>query len=181
LKRLVITEKTGFTSLLPFKIYDAKTGFLFYADFFVKQIAKGKRLNFNLPKGVYFYEGFITKLPKPVETRVIDLPEPERNIPYREYKILFAPNPNKCTIFYKKGEIIFDTMFKNVPLYMRFGVYFHEMGHLLYSTESKADLFAAKMMLDLGFNPSQVGYTNLEMLSERQKERKKEIIDKLTR
>ena len=72
-------------------------------------------------------------------------------------------------------------MFKNVPLYMRFGVYFHEMGHLLYATESKADLFAAKMMLDLGFNTSQVGYTNLEMLSERQKERKKEIIDKLTK
>jgi hypothetical protein len=65
-------------------------------------------------------------------------------------------------------------------MYMRFHVYFHEKGHLLYSTEEFADLYSAKKMLDLGFNKSQIGLSNLEMLSEKQNLRKKFLVDKLT-
>jgi hypothetical protein len=180
MKELIVKVKSGFSTALPFKIYD-KSGWLFYADFFTNKIANGERLKFNLPVGVYQYDGFFEKLPLPVKQKEIKLPLPQRNFPKVKYKIRFGENPNKCSIFYAKHEILFDNSFKNVPMYMRFHVYFHEMGHLLYKSEELADLYSAKKMLDLGFNVSQIGLANLEMLSDKQKERKQFMIDNLTK
>jgi hypothetical protein len=175
---MVLKEKTGFSSSLPFKIYD-KAGWLFYADFFTKHIANGDRLKFNLPTGEYRYDGFLEKLPEPVKHKEIKLPPPQRNFPKVEYKVKFGDNPAKCSIFYKKHEILFDNSFKDVPIYMRVHVYYHEKGHLLYKTEEFADLYSAKKMLDLGYNTSQIGYSNLEMLSEAQKERKEFLVNNI--
>jgi hypothetical protein len=177
---LILNKKTGFATSLPFKIYD-KAGWLFYADFFTLTIAQGKRLNFNLPKGVYKYDGFFEKLSQPITQKDIKLPPPQRNFKKERYKIEYGVNPAKCSIFYKEKRILFDNSFKNVPMYMRFHVYYHEMGHLLYSSEEFADLYSAKKMLDLGFNISQIGYSNLEMLSADQIERKKFLVKKLTK
>ena len=121
------------------------------------------------------------KLTKPVEHKEIILPPKERTIEKKRYQIIFDENPNKCTIFYKEGKIIFDNSLKNVPMYMKFNIYFHELGHHLYKTEKFADLYSAKKMLDLGFNPSQIGYSNLETLSDKQRERKEFLINKLTK
>lgn len=178
MKRLVLETKTGFSSLLPFSIYDSK-GIMFYSDKFTTVIAEGKRLFFNLPRGEYLIKGFIQKLSAPVENENIQLPKPERFKPLKKYRIIYKKNPNKCTIYYNAGIIVFDTSFKNYPKFIRDNIYFHEMGHHIYKSEELADLFAAKKMLDKGYNKSQVGLTSLLALSEKQNYRKNFIFEKL--
>ena len=178
MKKLILETKTGFSSILPFRIYDNR-GILFYSSEFVSKISKGERLFFNLPLGIYEYEGFIIQLPKPVRQKEIILPEPERKKEFKKYKILFGENPNKCSIFYAKGIILFDNSFLSRPLYERYNIYFHELGHHFYKTEKLADLFAAKKMLEKGFNPSQIGLGLMDSLSNLQTERKIFTIKKI--
>lgn len=178
MQKLILETKTGFSSILPFRIFDNK-GILFYSSDFVSKISNGQRQNFNLPSGIYEYEGYIIKLPNPIKFKEIKLPIPERNKEQRKYKILFGNNPNKCSIFYDKGIILFDKSFLTKPLYIRYNIYFHELGHHFYKTEKLADLYAAKKMLEKGFNPSQIGYGILDSLSSFQQERKVFTIQKL--
>lgn len=181
MKDLILEQKTGFTSSLPFKIFDSD-GREFYTSDFTDHIEKGERLDFNLPAGIYKYDGNFIKLPFPIPTKIISLPPKERNYNRKRYEIIFGNNPNKCTIFYKEGTILFDISFKTKPLYIKYGIYYHELGHHFYRTESKADLYSAKMMLDKGFNPSQIGLVELETLSNSEKgmERKESIVNHLT-
>lgn len=179
MRELKLENKSGFRAGFPFAIYE-KNGNLFYSDTFTDKIEKGKQLYFNLPPGVYNYEGTIYKLETPVKTKEINLPPFERLLPKKRYEIIFGANPNKCTIFYKPGIILFDNAFKDAPLYIKFAIYFHELGHHYYKTEKYADLYAVKKMLEFGFNPSQIGRTNIFSLREDKLERKKYIIDKLT-
>jgi hypothetical protein len=178
---LILEQKTGFETSLPFQIYDGR-GVLFYDDTFTDHIANGERLKFNIPAGVYKYNGSFIKLPFPVEHVAIKLPKRERHIPMPKngYKVVYGVNPNKCTIYYKAKIITFDNSFKNAPAYFRYGIYFHEIGHHYYKTESKADLYATKKMLDYGFNPSQIGLVGLLSLSENAYNRKEKIINSLT-
>ena len=176
---LILEEKTGFTSSLPFEIFEPN-GNLFYSSDFTDHIAKGERLDFNLPAGEYKYNGSFIKLAAPVPVKNITLPLPERDIKRKRYSIIYGTNPNKCSIFYDTGVILFDNSFKSKPLYIKYGVYYHELGHHWYTTESKADLYSAKKMLDKGFNPSQIGLASIESLSEKSFERKEKIVNHLT-
>jgi len=181
MRDLILEKKTGFMSRLPFDIYDNK-GLLFYDSSFTSHIAGGEVLRFNLPIGIYTYNGNLIKLDNPIPVMNISLPFRERNIDTgKKYKIRWGINPNKCTIFYLTGEILFDSSLQDLPLYVRYGIYYHELGHLYYKTESKADFFAAKRMLELGFNPSQIGRTLLIGLSEKSMNRKKLMIKTLTK
>ena len=174
MKDLILEHKTGFSTTLPFKIYDTK-GNIFYDDTFCNTIAEGKTLKFNIPAGIYKYDGYFIKLPEPVETMGIALPIPERFInKFKHYEIIFGNNPNKCTIYYKAGLILFDNAFKETPIFYRYGIYFHEMGHHFYKTEWKADMYATKKMLDYGFNPSQIALTGLLTLSKNDSYNRKE-------
>lgn len=178
--KLNLDKKTGFSSLLPFEIFD-EDGNLFYDSSYTDKIEKGERLTFNLPAGKYLYEGLITKLFDPVYYKPKKLPPKQRSRPRRRYKIVFGDNPNKCTIFYSKGVILFDVSFKKLPLYVRYNVYFHEQGHHFYKTEKYADLFAHNKMLKVGFNPSQIGRAQLLALDGKRSdsaERQKYIISK---
>lgn len=174
--KLTLEHKTGFATDKPFKIYDNK-GNEFYSDSFTDHISKREIVKFNVPAGVYNYEGKFVKLPKPVEFLNIVLPPKQRNIRTRKYKIVFGDNPNKCTIFYERGIILFDKQFENSVLYLKYGIYFHELGHHFYKDESKADLYATKKMLDYGFNPSQIGRVGLMSLSNASLERKVKIVN----
>ena len=164
MKDLILEQKTGFVSSLPFCVYEPN-GNVFYSSEFTDKIAKGERLEFNLPAGEYRYDGSFIKLPFPIPVRHITLPMKERNYAPKRYEIRFGDNPNKCTIFYDEGVILFDNSFKNKPLYIKYHIYFHELGHHWYKTEWKADLYSAKKMLEKGFNPSQIGLANLESLT----------------
>lgn len=179
MRDLILEHKTGFSSTLPFEIFEPN-GNLFYSSDFTDHIAKGERLDFNLPAGEYKYNGSFIKLSSPVNVLNVTLPLKERNIEKKRYEIKFGDNPNKCTIFYKEGIILFDSSFKSKPLYVKYCIYYHELGHHWYKTESKADLFALKKMLDKGFNPSQIGMASLGSLSENSFDRKMKTVSILT-
>jgi hypothetical protein len=179
MKDLILEEKTGFLSTMPFTIFEPN-GTIFYSSDFTENISEGRKLEFNLPLGNYKFDGNFVKLPEPIKTINFPLPPKERHIGSKRYKIEFGNNPNKCTIFYDEGLILFDNSFLQKPLYNRYGVYFHELGHHWYKTESKADLYAVKKMLEYGFNPSQIGRVFLESLSEKSEDRQKQIIYLIT-
>lgn len=178
--RLHLDKKTGFTSALPFNIYDDR-GIIFYSSSFTDKIDKGERLLFNLPPGDYLYDGVIRRLDKPVDYKLKKLPPKERRRKKKTYKIIYGNNPNKCTIFYDKGIILFDNSFKKLPLFVRWNIYYHELGHHFYKTEKYADLYAYNAMLKKGFNLTQIGLTSLITLTNKPSsfERKEYIIKKI--
>jgi hypothetical protein len=124
---------------------------------------------------------YLIKLDSPVKVVNVILPPKERNIAHQRYEIVFGNNPNKCTIFYDEAFILFDTSYMNKPLYIKYTIYFHELGHHWYVTESKADFYAAKKLLELGFNPSQIELAFIESLSDRSLDRKMKIVYELTK
>jgi len=180
MNNLILEEKTGFSTIMPFDIYET-SGQLFYSSDFTTHIEEGRRLEFNLPAGEYKYNGSFIKLDSAVPTTSIILPLPERNITKKRYNIKFGENKNKCTIFYDQGLILFDNSFKDKPLYVKYCIYYHELGHHWYSSEYKADLYSAKKLLDKGFNPSQIGKAVLDSLSEKSFNRKMKIVNVLTK
>jgi hypothetical protein len=180
MKDLILEKKIGFISTMPFNIIEPN-GNLFYSSDFTDHIKNGQRLEFNLPGGIYKYDGNFVKLNFPVPVVNIVLPSKERNISYKRYEIIFDTNPNKCTIFYDEGVILFDTSFLTKPLYIKYVIYFHELGHHWYKSEEKSDLFAVKKVLEYGFNPSQIGRAFLDSLSEKSFERMEKIIKVLTK
>ena len=156
-----IDKKTGFScNENPVIIY-LKNDNLFYTTEHLKNY-KGR---FNLPKGEYKTANKLTAC-TPIEYK-IKLPKPERNFVDNidNAKIIFDENPNKCTIFHDKNIILFDNVFKNKPLLTLSCIIEHERGHKKYFTEWKADLFAYKKMLELGYNPSQIKATFITMLN----------------
>jgi hypothetical protein len=179
MRPLNIDKKTGFRSTMPFIINDQR-GIIFYSSDFTDKIASGKPLEFNVMSGMFTYDGNFVKLDSPVPVKNIATPLKERNINSKRYDIQFGNNPNKCTIFYDAGVILFDNSFLNKPLYIKYTIYFHELAHHYYVTESKADLYAAKVLLELGFNPSQIELAFLESLSEASIERQMNIVYSLT-
>jgi hypothetical protein len=175
MRALTLEQKTGFSTILPFVIKEAN-GNIFYDSSFTDHIKNGKRLFFNLPAGKYQYDGNFIKLQKPVETKRINLPKPERHYKQKRYNIQWGSNPNKCTIFYSTGVVLFDAIFKNAPLYTKYTIMFHELGHHYYETEKFADLYAAKKLLELGFNPSQIRRSIAISLRQAGSENRKEFM-----
>lgn len=181
MRKLIITGKTGFkvkNPELPIIIRDER-GLLFYTT--EPLIPKVKE--FNLPKGVYFVEtGSFEKMLFPRAYKNIRLPHKERYFfpDPSNFDIKFANNPNKCSVNWKSKTITFDNAFKEMPLpYIDF-ILFHEFGHRYFSTEKYCDLYAAKCMLNIGYNPSQIGYGQIDSLSDKQTERKEFIINHLS-
>jgi hypothetical protein len=179
MRKLILKEKTGFASSMPFTIYDPNN-IVFYSSEFTGRIQQGKVLKFNMIAGTFSYDGNFIKLDSPVKVVNVILPPKERNIAYKRYNIEYGENKNKCTIFYDKGVILFDNQFMTKPLYVKYLIYFHELGHHWYITESKADFYAAKKLLELGFNPSQIELGMLDSLTDKNIERISKIIYKLT-
>jgi hypothetical protein len=180
-RQLVVNKKTGYKVndiYQPIIIRDYR-GILFYST----EPLLPKVREFNLPMGSYIVDtGYFSPMNKPVEYGRIKLPFPERLLPSTDnFAIEFAPNPNKCTIYWDLRKIVFDTAFRDKPLYELFSIRFHEDGHKRYNTEKYADIYAANKMLDMGFNPYYTGIAPLDSLSNKQIERKNFVIQNLER
>jgi hypothetical protein len=175
---LILNKKTGFRNLTPSRpvvIRDFR-GKLFYSTEGLRPIEK-----FNLPEGQFFVEtGNIEKMNFPVNFKLSILPIPQRHFKTPDdFQLVFAPNPNKCTIRWTTKQIIFDTDLLQKTLPELFFILYHEYGHALYTTEKYADLYAANSMLKKGYNPSQIGKAPITALSTMQFERKKFIVNKM--
>lgn len=137
---------TGFYSENPVKIF--RNGKLFYSF--------DKVCKFNLPIGRYQTYNQLSKLKHPVHYNLKTLPRPERDIKLpSKFTVLKENNPNKCSVNMLTGVILIDPNFAmQNPVFLTF-VLFHELGHYLYETEWKCDVFASNQMLKRGYNPSQ--------------------------
>ena len=134
-------------------------------------------VSFNLPKGNYETENRLIKT-EPIIYKTPELPTPERNIKAPDdLKIIVSTNPNKCSVAKQKGLIILDPSLLKEPKPFLHFILFHEVGHYDYETEWKCDVFAAKKMLELGYNPSQCLYAQYVSLSEKQNDRKEKLFN----
>lgn len=181
MRNLIVNRKTGFKitdPTIPVNIRDHR-GIMFYTTEPIMPVYE-----FNLPAGNYMVDsGFFKPMFAPIEFKKQKLPIPENffSIPPYGFEIMFADNPNKCTIFWKERTIVFDKQFLDVPLPDLFFIYFHEIGHSKFGYETRytaaqseayCDLFSSNKMLDMGFNPSQIMLSPKNTLSSKQEYRK---------
>lgn len=190
MNRIELDEKTGFQNLSkkePIVIYDNRN-IPFYDSRFIKKPVD----YFNLPAGKFkILSGNFIPLSKPREFKKFNLPKAERNKPFPgDFEVLFAPNPHKALIDWDNKRIIFDTQFKTKPLPELMFIFFHEIGHHKWGghmpgsskydeAEHNCDMYSHNMMIDEGYNPSQIGLAPIETLSFKQQIRKKKLINKM--
>ena len=177
MKGLILDKKTGFRNNQPNRpvtIRDFR-GKMFYDTTGLSKVDK-----FNLPAGSYFVEaGNITALPRPVFFPLIRMPKPERKLAAPlNFLVRFDDNPNKCTINWDKKYIMFDNSLLSKTIPELWFILFHEYGHSLYKSEHLADQMSANLMLQKGFNPSQIGKAPITSLSTYQLYRKKNLVKK---
>lgn len=188
--KLDLKEKTGFRNINygePIIIWDHRN-IPFYDSRYLNKPVKC----FNLPKGRFnIISGKIAKTVRPYEYQKFNLPKPQKNKPLpHDFKVIFTDTPHKALIDWEKKEIIFDNYFKLRPLPEVLFIFFHEMGHSKWGgyipgtkqyndAEHYCDMFAHNMMLEEGYNPSQIGLSPIKSLSDRQPKRKEKLIDKM--
>lgn len=191
MRLLTLAKKTGFRVINPASpvvIRDTR-GVLFYTT----EPLLPKVVFFNLPAGRYYVDkGGIVSTPRPRKYRLIKLPPKQRVMKDpTQFKIVFAPNPNKCTVSWTLNQITFDTSFKEKSLPVLDFILFHEFGHQFYGcgdtatpkqkefSEKACDMYAANKMKIKGYNPSQIGGSLITSLSGRQLGRKHNIVNQL--
>lgn len=169
---LRLTDKTGFRNITgnPVVILDQRG-----KPFYDTRNLNHRVWEFNLPAGNYqVAAGKISKRVSPVSFSKMALPEPERSKRGNpeHFDILFAENPNKCTVDWLNRRIIYDNSFREAELPVIVLIYYHECGHRYYKTEEYCDAYAYNCMIDQGYNPSQIGIGFVNSLSERADDRK---------
>lgn len=127
-----------------------------------------KQITFNLIAGKWYTENKLVKLNKPLKYICPELAPATIKREAKKFKFRVGNNPNKCTIDFSKKEfadVLIDEEIneKDIPLFCF--VMFHENGHFFYGgtpdgemyakNEHYCDCYAAKHMLENGFNPSQ--------------------------
>jgi hypothetical protein len=188
--KLDLTKKTGFRNINyrePIIIRDHRN-IPFYDSRYLSKPVKF----FNLPKGRYnVISGQITETLQPREYQKFTLPKAKRNRPLpQDFKVIFTDTPHKALVDWDNKEIVFDNYFKTRPLPEVMFIFFHEMGHSKWGgyipgskqyndAEHYCDMFSHNMMLDEGYNPSQIGLSPVNSLSDRQPTRKKRLLTKM--
>jgi len=148
--KIVNSRPSGFYSLFPVTVRDSRNR-LFYE----KSPKSGEKLVFNLPKGE-----FHILTPQISSRRFVDfqskikLPPKERNLK-GVYSVLHEEIEGNGFIDHDKKIIVLNNDLLPFKALQEF-VLQHEIGHTLYNTEWKCDIYAAKAMLAKGYNPSQI-------------------------
>jgi hypothetical protein len=179
MRKIVVGKKSGFVAQnSPVIIYDHRK------KIFYSHLGNSNGLfYFNLPKGVYYTNNSLGWLKEPLKDNLPQLPKREKFIPipkqFKDLKIRIGRNPNKASISVYTNKILVDDKILSLPLPNIIFVLFHEIGHFYFHSEKSCDLYAARQMLKLGFNPSQCGTAIIGTLSEHAENRKQCLIEKL--
>lgn len=146
-------KKTGLENVdnNHFIIYE-ENGNVFYDSSKINKPPK----KINVPRGTY-YSKSIFRTCEPIKYSFPTMPTPQRILNKPTINIVFAENPNKCTVYHSSGLIVFDNSFRTKPSYIIQFIALHEIGHNFYIDERLADMFAFREMLELGYNISQCG------------------------
>jgi hypothetical protein len=108
----------------------------------------------NVPAGEYSINGFF-KEDIPHDLAPFNLPQREK-LNFKRYKLKMSCNPNVGSINHDTQIIKIDPrVINDDPLALSF-VYLHEKGHKRYNTELFCDLYAARVLLNSGYNPDQI-------------------------
>ncbi len=138
---------------------------------------------FTLPPGEYDIDGgaYVGDFDAPDPGDDIDLPG--------RLRVVFRPNPNRCSIDLKRGRIICDPSVLAYPRVCLTYILFHELGHYRWNgartveeaheVECACDAFAQRQMLARGWNPSQIAAASELTLSECSHARKRRAWDHL--
>lgn len=188
MNRLFLDRKAGFRITRPEQpviIRDSR-GILFYTN----EDKIPNVTEFNLPAGVYFVDkGFFRQIPNPINYPLIPLPVKERNRPIpKDFRIIYGNNPNKCSVIWPHVDpltgkkqpgkvIVFDESLREWPKADQDFILFHEYSHAHYKTEKYCDLKAVNYMIVKGYNPIQIGLSQIDSLSDAQRERKEFVIN----
>lgn len=170
--KINIGQKTGFKILRPEKevVIRDDRGILFYST----EFKTPKVVEFNLPAGKYIVDsGYFRSMSNPVDYPLMPLPPKQRNRPIpHDFKMIWSKNPNKCSIVWPEKKIVFDVSLKDYSLPELDFIKFHEYSHANYHTEKYCDLKAANYMILKGYNPIQIGVSQIDSLSGKQSHRK---------
>lgn len=130
--------------------------------FYVFDNARG--FSFTLPPGSYKLEGRAMLLGPMKKRKGATVGAPLYPLPSR-VELVWCDNPNKCSIDLRAGRIYADHKLKEQPAFVLAFVFFHEVGHYFYRDEARCDEFAARMMHQRGYNPSQIHLASKMTLS----------------
>jgi hypothetical protein len=129
--------------------------------FYYRNNLNGK-FKFNLPIGTYYSDTKLIELINPVFYTTPKLKNRYffKEVP-KKLKIIYAENPNKCSVDLDRGIIIFDNSFKEQPRFIKEFIKYHELGHYRYSgrgqeSEKDCDNYSAYCMINKGYNPLQI-------------------------
>lgn len=179
LKRIEVKGKTGFRNITGNSIILLdERGIVFYDT---TPLPK-KVWEFNLPAGEYYVlSGKFREMLSPVVYPLTPLPAPER---YKirnpeNFEVKFIENPYTGSVFWDIGKIYLDNSLEDLRIPDMVFVLYHEYGHRFYKSEHQCDVFAKNQMLDVGYNPSQIGEGVIHTLSDNNFHRKQKLIDKL--
>ena len=174
--KLINKYKSGFICSEPLVLICDENGKEFYRK---ENTSKKGYIHFNLPSGVFNTQNNL----HPAKFRVYPLPALAKANHKREtkpFKIVFAENPNKCSINTTTGLVVFDNSFKDKPKYMIEFILWHEYAHYFYSghgqkSEMNCDRYAQRQMLRCGYNPSQISKAIALSLSDKAMHRKQYV------
>ena len=95
-----------------------------------------------------------------------DLPRKDRNYDPEKFHIVYNPNlaQTPARIYYEIGRCEVGPSFYAYPIQWQKFILLHEKGHLFYSGEHEADLYAVKEFMKAGYNYSQAYYAMSQVL-----------------
>lgn len=179
MRKLVVNKKSGFIVKDVYKpvVIRDERGILFYST----EDLLPRTKSFNLPCGTYFVDSGFFVSGDVVKYSLIKLPPSERWFypSIKNFDLQFVVNPSKCSIDWNRKIILMDHSFREKSWPIIDFILSHEIGHKFYSTEDFADLFAANRMIIKGYNPSQIGYAQMDSLSSRNEGRKNLLFNKV--
>ena len=162
------TIEVTFYSKIPdrFEIYDS-TGRLY---FFRNLTPNNYKIKVNIAKADTFttnVECFIKVLPFEIVDIKEKLPPKEKDCFHKHFKYRFNKNLNGTPArnFYREGVIEISPKFLTLPYPVQVFIICHEIGHSYYHDEEKADLYACKLYLKLGFNGSTAIHSLTDVLN----------------
>ena len=131
---------------------------------------------FTLPPGRYTIHGDAVLLNKMKPRKGAKVGAPRLPLP-RRVVLDWCTNPHKCSIDLRAGRIYADHSLKALPAFALVFILFHEIGHYYYQDEAQCDAFAARMMHQRGYNPSQIHLAARMTLSHHSEGRKRKNLE----
>jgi len=168
-------KKTGFKSIDGERVKIYRSPKYSDAENMYDYTPKG---TFNLPSGTYYTDNKLKQC-KPVNFSLV-LPKFERNEKPKNLKIVGGNHPHKCIVYRGRNLIVYDkSYFSKLKPIEKLFVLAHELGHYKYETELYCDLYAANELLKIGYNPSQIARCPFYALSDRNNDRKLQLLNEL--